>query len=280
MKGMKGGVVHMRTILEIPAFDIGLEHPLHRTFTFTDKSLIDYTWLQEQMDYMEQLSEREKHISYTYTIYGDELMNRFKRNQLRKQEDITHILDRAKASGINLLKYQHYDETKSEEMDEIYYQNAFIYIPRYIEEFSKIIRNSPPLKRPIRVFRGIKDGEYIKKHLVRYGNKNAYFHNIDFLSSSIFVPPAAGFTGDSCCMLEITIHPSVRCMFTAYLSKRRYEYEITIEPDTYLDIHKIQYKLVLDSYEQHEDMDVFIHPAKHEVRKIVTVSSTLTKIQP
>ena len=149
-------------------------------------------WLQEQINYMDQLSERKKHIVFTYTIYGDKLMNQYIRGNLT-EHDVERILQDAKQSYINPLKYQHMDETKSEEMDDIYFQNAMRYIPQYIQEFCDIVRESPPLKRPIRVFRGIKNGEYIQKSIQRYGNRHGYYHQNDFLSTSIFTTLSVSF---------------------------------------------------------------------------------------
>ena len=169
----------MRDIEQIPVFDMDKDHPLHKSFLFVNKQWMDMDWLKSQIDYMENLSDREKHIVFTYTIYGDKLMNQFIRGNLTEQ-GLQRILQDAKRSDVNPLKYQHLDETKSEEMDEQYFQNAMRYVPQYIQEFTAIIRNSPPLTKPIRVFRGIKNGEYIKESIIRYGRKKGYFHQKDF----------------------------------------------------------------------------------------------------
>jgi hypothetical protein len=277
---MKGGIVHMRDIRQIQMFDMDKEHPLHKSFLFVNKQWIDMEWLQEQINYMDQLSERKKHIVYTYTIYGDKLMNQYIRGNLRDQ-DVERILQDAKRARINPLKYQHMDETKSEEMDDIYFQNVMRYIPQYIQEFSDIVRESPPLKHPIRVFRGIQNGEYIQQSIKRYGNFRGYYHQNDFLSTSIFITPPAEFTAKQCCILEWVVDPSVRCLFTAHLSRRRYEYDITIEPDTYVDIEApIRHKFMVKEYEQHEDPTVFLDPCAHKLNKMVTVTGILTKIKP
>lgn len=270
----------MRDIEQIPVFDMDKDHPLHKSFLFVNKQWMDMDWLKSQIDYMENLSDREKHIVFTYTIYGDKLMNQFIRGNLTEQ-GLQRILQDAKRSDVNPLKYQHLDETKSEEMDEQYFQNAMRYVPQYIQEFTAIIRNSPPLTKPIRVFRGIKNGEYIKESIIRYGRKKGYFHQKDFLSTSIFITPPVSFAGNTCCLLEWTIDPSVRCLFTAYLSRRRYEYEVTIEPGSYVDIEApIRHKLIVEDYDQHDDPTLFTNPERHDLRTIVTVTGILTKIQP
>lgn len=277
---MKGGVIHLRDLEQIEMFDMDKDHPLHKSFLFVNKPWIDMEWIQQQINYMDNLSERKKHIAYSYTEYGDKIMNQYIRGALT-QEYLTRILEDSRRMKTNPLKYQHFDETKSEEMDEVYFQNAMRYIPQYIQEFTEIVRESPPLRQPIRVFRGVSNGEYIKQIIVRYGQRKAYFHQKDFLSTSIFITPSAGFATGDCCILEWVVDPSVRCLFTAHLSRRRYEYEITMEPDTYVDIEvPIRHKLIVEEYDQQGNHSVFIHPKEHDLRSIVTVTGILTKIQP
>lgn len=271
---MKGGAIRMRDIQNLPMFDLNPHHPYHVYYAFTNKKWIDYEWIQRQMDYIQNLSDRQKHIAYSYTIYGDELMNHFLRETLT-QNKLESILNRAKSSRENPLQFQHLDKTGKTEMDAEYFQNGLEYVSKFIEEFKEIIKNSPKLTRPIRVFRGLSNGQFIVDGIKKNSNNNEYYINPDFISSSIFLPSASQFihqTND-CCLLEITIDISVNCLFTAFLSRRRGEFEITIEPDTCMNIIYCRYKLLLDQFEHYDDINIFNSPENYNVTRKIRMCS-------
>lgn len=273
---MKGGAIHMRDLKSLPMFDLHPNHAFHRHYAFTNKSWIDYEWIQKQMDYIQQLSDRQKHIAYSYTNYGDELMNNFLRGSLT-QHTMESILHRAKNGGENPLLFQHQDKTGKTEMDTEYFQNSLEYVSQFIDEFKEIIKKSPKLTRPIKVFRGLSNGQFIVDGIKRNNNNKEYFINREFISSSIFLPSASQFIHPTidCCLLEMTIDASVNCLFTAFLSRRRGEFEITIEPDTCMNILYCRYKLLLDQFEHYDDIQCFTSPENYDIKRKIRMCSVL-----
>jgi hypothetical protein len=263
---MRGGIIRIRDLQQLPHFRLHPRHPFHRSFTFMNENRMDYEWMEQQTAYMDGLTERQKHIVYAYTIYGDELMNQFLRGTLT-QESAVRILQRARQQQENPLRYQHQDRTGRTEITEEDLANVLEYVPPFIEEFKEIIHNAPKLTRQIGVFRGIRDGQFIVDRLVRNENGTDYFHDPSFLSTTFYLPTATQFmdqAGD-CCLFELILEPSVSCLLTAHFSRRRGEYEITVAPDTYMAFINCRYKLVLDQDEHYGSADVFRVPEQFEV---------------
>lgn len=279
---MKGGIVRIRDVRQLPSFDLPRRDPHHHTYTFMNRNRMDYHWMERQIAYIDSLNDRQKHMIYAYTIYGDELMNQHLRGTLTQQR-AELIIHRAQQNNENPLKYQHHDRTGRMDIDEEYMTNLMEYVPLFTEEFTQIIHNAPKLTRQICVFRGIRDGQFIVNHVFQNQRGVEYFHYKDFISTSFYLPSAVNFMdpeGD-CCLMELILEPNVPCLLTAHVSRRRGEYEITIAPDTYMGFKNCKYKLVLDQDEHYDTTDILIKPYNYDVGTYKRVCvCLLTTTQP
>jgi hypothetical protein len=263
---MKGGIIHMRDIKELESFDISPNHIINSKFIFNNREYLDYNWMERQIEYINNLSDRQKHIIRAYTIYGDKFINNYLRNSLTTQL-IYKLLDECKKNNENPFLYQHYDMTKNKDINDIYKENIIKYIELFIKEFNKIIEDSPRLNKKIKVFRGLENGNFIVNSLKRK-EMEQYMITNDYMSSSIYLASATNFMKGDCCLLELYIEPNTPCLFTAHMSRRRNEYEITFMPNMKMRYIKCTRKYVLDEIEHYKDYEIFLKPQENSVRII------------
>jgi hypothetical protein len=253
---MKGGILYIKDLKEIEKFTIDNRLKLYKDickdYSFNDTNFIDYDWIEKQMNYINNLSDRQKHIIRAYTIYADKLINNYLRNTLKKNI-IIQILKITSNLNENPFMYQHYDKTGRYNVDIEYLENILDYIKEYIIEFSNIIHQSPKLTKPIKVFRGIKTDNYLHNIIT----------NVDFISTSMYLESATYFMKNNCCLLEITLDISTPCLFTAHISRCRTEYEITLAPNTLMSNIKKTEKILLNQPEYYESLDIFTQPYKY-----------------
>jgi hypothetical protein len=265
---MKGGILYIKDLKEMEKMEIDSNSPLYgqicKVFTFNDANYIDYDWIQKQMDYINNLSDRQKHIIRTYTIYSDKLINNYLRKTL-KQYDIDRVLNTTNQLNENPFKYQHFDKTGRYTIDKDYKKNIIEYIKKYIKEFTDIIHNSPRLTRPIKVFRGIRSDKYLLNSLINNNNGNKIIKNNDFISTSTYLESATNFMKDSCCLLELTLNVLTPCLFTAHISSCGTEYEVTLAPNTIMRNMKYRKKLLLNSPELYESFNVFLNTFQYDI---------------
>lgn len=267
---MKGGVLHMSDILQLEKFELDIDNPLYKTaanmFLFNDANYIDYEWIRRQIEYIDGLSERQKHILRAYTIYGDRFVNKYIRNTLT-QSHIDTLVGSMIASGEDVFKYQQTDSGGIPLTDPAYSLSVLSYIPIFINELNGIILSSPPLTRPIKVFRGIKN----KQHFDAIVASDFTTYN-EFISTSMYLPSAMSdaFVGFSCCILEITLQPGTPCIFTARISRRRNEFEITLGMGSRHAVLRPGVKFALDDIDHYTDADIFMNPTDYDVREMTT----------
>jgi hypothetical protein len=102
----------------------------------------------------------------------------------------------------------------------------------FSKDLNTIIKNSPPLKRQMVVFRGVKDDYYLK------GHKNHFYKNSGFVSTSLSYDKALIFSGEDkankaiCCLKRIVLLPGTRVLYISGLSKFPQEMEILMSPDS------------------------------------------------
>jgi hypothetical protein len=249
----KGGVLHMRDIEGLDMFSINNKLPYYKQicnlFTFNDKNYMDYSWLSRQMDYINELSDFEKRIVYTYTIYGDKLANKYIRGILT-ESDIRELLETVRADRES--PFWHYSDGV------VTRENIIHCIKEYIADLNKIILRAPRPVKPIKVFRGIRDGQYIVD-----GMKENKYKNKEFISTSFYLESATTFTDGQCCLLELTLDPGVPCLFTGYVSRRRAEYEITLGMGSVMHYKRCFWKYVLNSPEFYKNNSIFLKPLNY-----------------
>lgn len=278
---MKGGIVHMRNIKQLESFDISRNHIINSKFIFNNKQYIDYEWLESQIQYINNLSDRQKHIIRAYTIYGDKFINNYLRKTLTPQ--LIHQLIRdCIQNNENPFLYQHRDFNpanpniidrqtepildRTGAIDNVYKINIITYIKQFIEEFNTIIKNAPRLTKQIKVFRGLQNGDFIVNALKKDKDDKQYMINSDYMSTSIYVASASNFMKDDCCLLELQIEPNTPCLFTAHMSRRRNEYEITFMPGMTMRYVKCTRKYLLDDINHYDDYKIFLQPRENDVR--------------
>ena len=254
----------MKNIRELEAFDIPSLHPIHSTFIFNNRQMIDYTWIENQMNYINTLTERQKYIIRAYTIYGDKFINNYLRNTLLDNQ-VRHFINDALRNNENPFMYQHYDKTGSYDVNDTYMKHIQDYIVSFIEEFKEIIYKSPRLTKKMRVFRGIRDGTFLLDGIQVNKNNTQYYKNTEFLSTSFYLESATNFTENDCCLLELTLDISVPCLFTAHVSRRHNEYEITIAPDIIMKLVKCKHKFVLNEPTYYDDINTLFYPNKYNI---------------
>lgn len=241
---MKGGVLHLSHVKSLPFGKINKLLPIYKTvqeqYIFSDANYIDYEWIESQIQYINTLDDRKKHIIRAYTIYGDRFVNQYLRNTLT-QRMINALLHSARRNKEDPFLYQHQDYLQQNNNSGIYSNNIKLYITQFINELETIIRESPPITKPIKVFRGVKP--YVQLDTLHEGDIINYNN---FTSTSIYLPSALQFIENNCCMFEIILQPGTQCLFTAYISRRRGEYEITLNIGTQLQLQKKSNKIVLD----------------------------------
>jgi hypothetical protein len=266
---MKGGVLHIKDLKQIESFNIDKKSPIYniicKIYSFNDLNYIDFDWFEKQIEYINNLSDRQKHIIRSYTIYSDKLINNYLRNRIKK-DDIDSILDYVIQLNENPFKYQHFDKTGNYEINQEYKNNINEYIEQYIIEFTYIINNSPKLTKSIKVFRGIRTDNYLIQNIKLNENNNKFIKNIDFLSTSIYLESATNFMLNECCILELTLNINTPCLFTAYISRRRGEFEITIAPNTIMTNIIETKKFLLNEPEYYKSTNIFIEPDKYDLQ--------------
>jgi hypothetical protein len=260
---MKGGLLYMKNVKQLESFDIDTNHILNSKFIFNNKKYIDYVWMEQQFDYINNLSDRQKHILRAYTKYGDEFINNFIRGTLSDRL-ISNLLNRCIQSNENPFLYQHKSETNSIEINDVYRKNILKYIESFIDELSNIIKNSPKLTRKIKVFRGFKDGSIIEKSL-QYNKGKKFIKINDFMSTTFYLPSTTQFMNGDCCLLELTLEPNTPCILTATISSRRNEFEITTMPGIIMNYIKCTRKYALNEMDHYDTLDVFINPKNYSV---------------
>lgn len=261
---MKGGLLYMKNIKQLEVFDINPRHILNRQFVFNNKQEIDYEWMERQMEYINNLSSRDKHIVRAYTIYGDKYINNYIRGTLTP-EQIDILMYECKKADENPFQYQHQDKYNIIAIPEKG-SDILEYIPIFISELKTIIINSPKLSKRIKVFRGLSDGVFIRQALERHNDK--YIIHNDFISTTFYLASASQFMKDDCCLLELFVEKEVPCLFTAHISRRRNEFEITLLPGTKMKYRKCTKKYIIDQMESYNDKEVFFEPEKYGARII------------
>jgi len=274
---MEGGIIRIRDIRQLPAFTFP-QH-FHSEFVFNNTVWSDMDWMNEQVAYIDQLTERQRMIIFFYTIHGDKLVNRMLRKALT-QEGIIDLLQTAKKDHIYPLRYQHEDRTGRDDITPADYPYLMEYVEKFIYEFEEIIRRAPKPTKPIKVFRGLSSGQHIIDGMTRNRTGKQYYYRPEFISTTFYLPSAVPFMNGNCCLLELTLEPGTECLLTAHVSRRRGEYEITLGPRSAMVLQQCKPKFVLCMEEHYETEDVFNHPERYHVPAIRMCGFNVITLDP
>lgn len=105
-------------------------------------------------------------------------------------------------------------------------------IVQYISDLDRIIRNSPPLKKPMIVYRGVTNDYYLK------GTAGHVYRTDSFVSTSMNFSSSLKFAGFSCCFKRITLLPGTRALLLAGVSRFQNEVELLLGPQSQFYITK------------------------------------------
>lgn len=191
----------------------------HRTDVFQDSN-IDMNYFEEQKTFLKSLTKRETDVLQSYTIFGDEIINGLLRGRLPKGKELFEFL---KKRPTNFPFIRQPTESNSEEI-----------VTAYVKEFSDIFERVPPLKKRLRLFRGIRPvgDSYIP------GGNNFTFKSptTDYMSTTYTTSDDSMLSkfffedeGEACCLMEMIVEPGVKALWIEPISNVEDEREIIIE---------------------------------------------------
>jgi hypothetical protein len=204
----------------------------------------------EQKEFIESLDEDDSAILASYTKYGDELINGILRNKWNKNT-LFEFISSKNPEEFDIVFKTIFTKRLTKE-------NCLSEVKAYIEKFKEIFKRVPPVKKAIRVFRGLHANDSFDPR--RNGIKSP---TVDFLSTT-YAPYESSlnhFTGEACCIMEFIIQPGVRALWIQGLSYFDHEMEILIENNIALYNGCRKMKMLMHNTDNndisHRDVEVF-----------------------
>jgi hypothetical protein len=204
----------------------------HDTDIFQDTTL-DINYFQEQLDFINSLTQHERNILASYTYKGDRLINGLLKNTLSSGKELCDYL---KTAGPEFP----FAELPTE-------SNCLSLVKKYEQEFSSIFKRVPVLKTKLRVFRafipvvGWKPGGFYSK---------LTSPSQEYMSTTYASQDDAEIRGfmnsqddNGCCLMEMILEPGIRALWIEPISKIPNEREIVVEKNVAVYNACIKYKL-------------------------------------
>ena len=231
---------------------------------------IDIEWFIDMQRYISKLSVRERFALMAYTQHGDVYVNFMERDlkldpkrinilplfyefimymsDPKKQRadvfakdspDVKYFLDKSPKEYTDAI-----NEKSGATMWTMYYKYNSLITPHFKIGFpliliknlsntiSSVIKKSPPTRKPMVVFRGVKDSFFTADDYSSKSKSTEVYYNKGFVSTSIKHTVALNtFTslGGGCCFKVITILPGTRCMPLIGLTHYPMEVEILLD---------------------------------------------------
>lgn len=239
-------------------------------------SSFDGNYFIEQKEFIQSLTEREKSILASYTKYGDRLINNISRKKFNKTNLFAYIKNIQDKEDFNTVFKDIFTKPLTEE-------NCYSEVLRYIKLFQKIFEKVPPLKKAIRVFRGIYTNDNFDPR--KQGIESPTF---DFLSTTYdpYRSSLNNFSGKECCIMEFIIQPGVRAFWIQPISYYPNEMEILIENNVTLYNGCRKNKLLMHNTENNNgnnnvdfrDIEVFEFEIKPNLSFIKKASNIVRRI--
>ena len=232
-----------------------------------DKEFIDYDWLHECNLYIKNLHEMDKFRLYGYSFHGDVYVNSYLRGNLDKTRLIgsmkKYVNDNLIPTNVifNPLFFEYLDVYKK--TDEFYqyktpYERFAFYkkccssiaylnvnsilklIENYNKNLNRILKNAPPLKKAMTLFRGSKSNYF------QTLDKNKPFIHKGYMSATVDYNVALrpSFinhgTPTTCCLLVINVLPGTRLLPMTGLSQVNSENEFLMNTNSKVMIRKTE----------------------------------------
>ena len=108
----------------------------------------------------------------------------------------------------------------------------------WVNQLDKVISNSPRIKNPFYVYRGM----ILSDMITDYIKTNGYLNNLGYTSTTFDINTAMGFAGSSCCLFKIIV-PNPRDIDYVFIKTRtKGEQEILFQRGTYFKLLSAPYK--------------------------------------
>jgi hypothetical protein len=120
-------------------------------------------------------------------------------------------------------------------------------IEMFTNDLNRIIKNSPPLRKKLVVFRGVKTDYYLT------GSKNKFYKNQGFVSTSLSYRLSRNFAGGKCCLKRIVLLPGTKCLFISGLSRFPNEIEILLPTNSIFYVQNAKRSI---AYYESEDIKI------------------------
>jgi hypothetical protein len=242
-------------------------------------SSFDSNYFIEQKEFIESLTEVETSILASYTLYGDRLINNISRKIFNETNLFAYIKNIQNKEDFKYMFKNIFTKPLTKE-------NCYSEVLRYIKLFQKLFEKVPPLKKAIRVFRGIYTDDNFDPR--KQGIESPTY---DFLSTTYdpYNSSLNNFTGKECCIMEFIIQPGVRALWIQPISYYKHEMEIVIQNNIrlYNGCRKIKSLMIDHTYNENtnentnddfRDIEVFEFEIKPYVSFIQSVTNTTRKI--
>ena len=232
-----------------------------------DKEFIDYDWLHECNVYIKSLQEIDKFRLYGYSYHGDVYVNTYLRGNLDISKLVTSMKKYVKNNGstnvviFNPLFFEYLDVYNK--TDEFYriktqYEKFFFYktccesianlkmqamlrlVENYNKNLNRILKNAPPLKKAMTLFRGSKSNYF------QTLDKNKPFIHRGYMSATVDYNVALQpsfmnhTTSTSCCLIVINVLPGTKLLPMTGLSQINNEKEFLMNTNSKVMIRKTE----------------------------------------
>jgi hypothetical protein len=220
------------------------------------KSIIDSDWINSCNDYISNLSDIDRFTLYGYTFLGDKYVNSYLRNNLNTSDIIDDCKDKwyrreyiplffdfllihepssvkeyIKSDGCKIefkkMYFKYVDKIAKLSSGEL-----IILVSNFNKRLSSILKNAPPLRQPMTLYRG-SSTNYIDKEL----HGKPFVHS-GYISASVDNNVASRFRGSNCCLMVLTLLPGTRVLPMSGISRFNNEHEFLINTDSKLLIQK------------------------------------------
>lgn len=158
---------------------------------------MDKSYVDEQTQFIQSLTEREKFILKSYTSLGYWFVTRFKPTPELLESGMSMVKkmienEKAGLAVYNMFYPKKLTDIKASDLPEL--------VNAYATELSNIFQKSPKLKNPIKLYRGLRDTKFDAS---KEGIIVSTTYRTDW-SGFLY------FLGEECCMLELTVYPGVQ----------------------------------------------------------------------
>ena len=225
----------------------------------TNRRFVDLDWIRRQIEYVEHLSAYDKAVLKAYTYHGDVIVNSFLRGSFRPSQ----FLESRRRMSV-LAPFHKYVLMKRGILPDALTSrleffrdlevNHRTYIKSFIADLQRIVLAAPRTAKPIKVYRGIKDPEYMYAEL----EKSRLFQTSDFQSTSVSADQAVVFANNGLgVVIEVLLDVGTPCLLMEAVTSFKEEVEILLPTGIKLS-HRQTVNKMYPPYSSHNDYMVSV----------------------